>query len=303
MSENIENNPFLSDWISGKITNERLRQLVSESDFEAFQKLRLVTDDLEVAPANLEANFEVIQRKIDSKKKLQRTKVLALYRTLAAAAIFLVFFGLYQSFVFSNEIITSYGAKDTIILADHSKVTLGSKSIVSYPNLFKYHRTLNLQGEAFFEVEKGSTFIVDTDQGKVTVLGTKFNVIARQDFFEVICFEGKVAVCRSEAREIITKGEAIRFYQDKLERWVIEDVQKPLWLSGESSFRQLPLKYVIDLLEHYYDYQIDYPKSAAQTKITGSFTHKDIDVALQSICIPLQLHYTKSDSRKIVISE
>ena len=303
MSKNIEDNPFLADWISGKITNDQLRQFVSESDFVAFQKLRLITDYLEVAPANLESNFAAIERKINSKEKLQRTKVLALYSSLAAAAVLLLFFGLYQFLVFSNEIQTSYGAKDTIILTDHSKVTIGSKSRISYPNLFKYHRTIKLVGEAFFEVEKGSSFVVDTEEGEVRVLGTKFNVIVRPDFFEITCFEGKVAVCTSNASEIITKGQAIRFYGNKLDRWVIEDEQKPLWLSGESSFRQLPLKYVIDLLEQHYDYQIDYPKSAAQTKITGSFTHKDIDVALQSICIPLQLHYTKSNSRKIVISE
>ncbi len=303
MSKDIENTPFLADWISGKITTDQLRQLVSESDFVAFQKLKLVTDYLEVAPSNLESNFEAIQRKINSKKKLQRTKVLALYRGLAAAAMLLLFFGLYQFLVFSNEIQTSYGEKNTISLADHSKVTLGSKSRISYANLFKYHRNLKLQGEAFFEVEKGSSFVVNTEEGEVTVLGTKFNVIARRDFFEVVCFEGKVAVCTANASEIITKGQAIRFYENKLERWVIEDEQKPLWLSGESSFRQLPLKCVIDLLELHYNYQIDYPKSAAQTKITGSFTHKDIDVALQSICIPLQLHYNKSDSRKIIISE
>ncbi len=298
---NNENKSFLADWIAGKITDSQLRNLVSERDFIGYQKLRLTTNFLEVAPPNLEANFEAIQRKINSKKELKTRKVFVLYRSLAAAAVLLLFFGMYQFFAFSNEISTSCGATNAIKLADYSKVSLSSKSKISYPNLFKFRRTLKLQGEAFFEVEKGNSFVVDTEEGEVTVLGTKFNVIARPDFFEVVCFEGKVAVCKSNAREIITKGQAIRFYGNKLERWVIEDEQKPLWLSGESSFRQLPLENVIDLLEQHYDYQIDYPKSAAQTVITGSFTHKDIDVALKAICIPLHLNYTKSGSRKILI--
>jgi ferric-dicitrate binding protein FerR (iron transport regulator) len=303
MSENIENNLFLADWISGKITDEQLRQLVSQSDFIGYQKLKLASDFFEVTPSNMEANFEAIQRKIDAKRKLKHTKVLALYGSLSAAAVLMLFFGLYQILVFSNEIRTSFGEKNSITLEDRSKVIVGAKSRILYPNLFKYHRVLRLEGEAFFEVEKGGSFVVDTKEGEVTVLGTKFNVIARPDFLEVACFEGKVAVFKSNAREIITQGQAIRFYGNKLDRWVIEDEQKPLWLSGESSYRQLPLKYVIDLLERQYHYQIDYPKSAAQTKISGSFTHKDIDVALQTICVPLQLHYTKSDSRKIIISE
>ena len=69
---NNENNPFLADWIAGKITDEQLRNLVSDADFIAFQKLRLVTDFLEVTPSNLEANFVAIHDKINSKKELTK---------------------------------------------------------------------------------------------------------------------------------------------------------------------------------------------------------------------------------------
>ena len=41
---------------------------------------------------------------------------------------------------------------------------------------FTDERIIQLRGEAFFEVEKGSRFVVQTGKGAVEVLGTSFNV-------------------------------------------------------------------------------------------------------------------------------
>jgi transmembrane sensor len=298
-----ENFPFLSDWISDKITDNQLRELVNEEDFMAYKKLKKSINSLDLAPPNLDTNFEAIQNKIKEKKNTQKPRVLTLYRNLAIAALFLMFFGVYQLFMFSNEFQTDYGKTAVLNLNDNSQITLNSKSKITYPNFFKFHRNLQLEGEAYFEVAKGKPFVVVTSQGKVRVLGTKFNIIARPDFFEILCFEGKVQVCTKTSKAVITKGMALRFYENKSEHWIFQEEQKPVWISGESSFRQLPLKYVIEQLKQQYNVEIQYPETIAPTKMTGSFTHTNIDVALQSICVPLHLHYKKTASRKIVISE
>jgi transmembrane sensor len=298
-----EDLPFLSDWISDTITDDQLRELVNEEDFVAYKKLKKSLNSLELAPPNLETNYEAIQNKIKNKQHFQPKKVLTLYRNLAIAALLLMFFGVYQIFMFSNEFQTDYTKMATIILNDNSRVTLNSKSKITYPNFFKFHRNIKLKGEAYFEVTKGKPFTVATSQGEVRVLGTKFNIIVSPDFFEIKCFEGKVQVCTKTSKAIITKGMAVRFYDNKSEHWKFQDEQKPLWISGESSFRQLPFKYVVEQLEQQYNYDIQYPETIAPTKMTGSFTHTNIDVAMQSICVPLHLHYEKTASRKILISE
>ena len=52
------------------------------------------------------------------------------------------------------------------------------------------NRSLELKGEAFFDVEKGKRFDVTTEFGNVSVLGTEFNVLSRDSIFKVSCYEG-----------------------------------------------------------------------------------------------------------------
>jgi transmembrane sensor len=47
---------------------------------------------------------------------------------------------------------------------------------MSYSDDWSKERTLSLEGEAFFEVQKGSKFSVVTSDGIVEVLGTSFDV-------------------------------------------------------------------------------------------------------------------------------
>jgi ferric-dicitrate binding protein FerR (iron transport regulator) len=78
-----------------------------------------------------------------------------------------------------NEIIVPLGEKAQIILSDGSHVWINSASKLRYPVMFgETSRDVTLEGEAFFDVVKkhGKTFVVNTRDVKVNVLGTAFNV-------------------------------------------------------------------------------------------------------------------------------
>jgi ferric-dicitrate binding protein FerR (iron transport regulator) len=240
---------------------------------------------------------------LEAKKKSKASKIIPLVIYAMIAASLVLLFGLYHVFVFSNTLQTDYGKTVAMTMKEGSQVTLNAKSKVSFPTLFKYNRTLKLEGEAFFEVTKGCPFTVETSLGKVQVLGTKFNVIARDDFFEVICYEGKVKVCSPSQSKIITPGQAVRFYQKQCDTWDEKETSKPLWLSGESSFKSVPLQYVVEQFQNQYHMEVTYPKELKSIKFSGTFTHKNKDTALESICIPLHLHYSQTSTSKILISE
>ncbi|HEY0090889.1 MAG TPA: FecR domain-containing protein [Flavobacterium sp.] len=291
---------YLSDWLDGKISDEELRRIVGETEFAAYEKLKMTIDQLQVAEPDLERNYAAIkQKKIAG---LKPTRVIPLHNYLALAASLIILFGLFQLFVFSNHVETGIGRSASIEMADGTFINMNSKSCLEYPSLFKYNRKLTLDGEAYFSVKKGGKFVVQTNVGKVEVLGTKFNVIARDNYFEVICYEGKVSVSHENRSNIIVKGQAVRFYQDNIEQWT-ENNPTPLWLSGESGFRNSPLQIVIEHLENQYNYEIEYPASLSASRFTGSFTHNNIDTALKTICIPLNLKYSKTETGKIIISE
>ncbi|MGL2966810.1 FecR family protein [Flavobacterium sp. XGLA_31] len=298
-----ENEAYLSDWLAQKISDEQLKLLVGEKEFKAYQKLKEALNDFTVNAPNMEQNFSAIQQKIKAQKEEKKSNVFLLWYSAGVAAAILLLVGLFQLFYFSNTVETACGINKIELLPDNSRVTLNAKSKLSYPTLFRYNRTLTLDGEAFFEVQKGSDFTVKTDLGSVKVLGTKFNVIAYKDYFEVVCYEGKVRVQSKDRFTILTPTESVRFYDNHCENWADNLVKAPSWIYGESTFKNVPIKYVINELKNQYDVDVQFPENLENVKFTGTFTHKKLETALKSICIPLRLNYAKTSSGKIIISK
>ena len=113
--------------------------------------------------------------------------MLYLATTAAAACLALVLF-----FTFGRPSGTSISSSPaemlTHVLPDRSTVRLNADSRIRVnEKKWEEKRQLALTGEAYFEVEKGQTFRVETDLGDVEVLGTKFNVYSRSGIFEVFC--------------------------------------------------------------------------------------------------------------------
>lgn len=302
-NEKDKEETFLSEWIDGRISDEQLKERVGETDFMAYLQLRQVFKGLDVANPELTEHYARVREKIEQRGSAKKRIMTKLYRYAAVAAILLLCSGLFQLFVFSEKFSTGNGKIQHLVLKDDSEVTMNANSTVKCPAWFQFNRKLSLEGEAFFEVKKGSRFTVSTSQGTIEVLGTKFNVNAREDFFEVICFEGKVKVTTPQQTITITKGMAVRCYNHEQENWILSVDKKPSWIDGTSSFRQLPLKRVIKMVMQQYDCQITFPEALADTKITGSFDNKHLDIALQSICVPLQLKYKKVGANHILIFE
>ena len=271
-----KNETFLADWLAENISDEQLKQLVSTADFLAFQKVKSTLEGFEISQPDLEQNFNAIQHKLSRTKELKSPKVIPLWRYASITASLLILFGVYHLFIAQNTIETGFGASKMVTLADNSKVSLNAKSLLTYSNSFQYKRTLQLEGEAFFEVEKGSPFRVETPLGVIGVLGTKFNVIAIEDFFEVQCFEGKVQVTQNEKATILTQGENVRFYDGTAENWANNATAAPTWISGESSFKNVPMRYVIEQFKKQYDVEVNYPTTIENIKFTKESTGKII---------------------------
>jgi len=293
---------FLADWLAGKLTDDELRAKISSDDFNAYQKLRAMLDSVEMENPDLERNYAAVKaKKIKMLNNRHRSKIVRLNRVFAIAAAILVLIGLFNFFVFSNSMVTGFGEQSVLGFDDQSLVTVNAKSRISYPNFFGLNRKIKLDGEAFFEVSKGGKFIVKTRNGDVEVLGTKFNVISLENYFEVACFEGKVKVCTNDSENILLPGDVIRFYNGKRETLKGVD-SKPRWIAHESSFQNTPIEIVIREIENQYDKKIQYPESLRTKRFTGSFTHENLATALQSVCVPMQLKYTKTNG-KITIAE
>ena len=158
-----------------------------------------------------------------------RTKRLRLFRLagVVAASVLLCFA---SWFIYdywkpvAMQTVSAGAAISVITLPDQTKVTLNRYSSLTYPDRFKEdRREVQLQGEAYFEVEKDARhpFVVKADPVEVEVLGTHFNVEAYPGDAEVktTLLEGSVAVNAPavSSRITLSPGEsAIYFHFDYL---------------------------------------------------------------------------------------
>lgn len=295
-NNNAENESFLATWLAGDISDEELKNLVSEEDFNAYKKIKkglLVLDALEQP---ITGSFAKIQHKIVQKKK-RKQKRQSLGWGISIAASLLVLFGLFSTFSNSEiKMTTAKAEQKTFFLLDGSEVVLNAKSEISYlKEEWDSNRVVNLTGEAFFKVKKGSTFTVKTANGDVMVLGTQFNVNTTNDYFQVTCFEGKVKVINNQNDYILNPTNSFRKINgNSIEEFTTNNIS-PTWINGESNFKSVPLKYVISALEKQYNIEIDANNINDSKIFTGSFSHYDLEVALASVFKTMNINYKKKE--------
>ena len=288
---------FLAKWLEGEIADQDLKLLVSTNDYLSFLELRNGINNYELLEQPLNSSLTKIKNRIAFKKKDTTNKTS--YRwTLSIAATLAIIFGLFFLMA-PNEInhTTAFGEQKTIELPDGSLATMNSKSGINFnPNSWGTNRVLNLTGEAYFKVKKGSQFTVNTMNGNISVLGTEFNVKTTDNFFEVVCFEGKVKVNNDHKEFILTPGKSVRKINKNLEEEHFTTNNFPAWTTGESKFMSVPLEFVIQSLEKQYNLVIQSNEVDLARIYTGSFTHQDLDIALASVFKTMNIKYLKKEN-------
>jgi len=297
----MEKEYLIKKWLDNSLTPEELEAFKALEDYEALTKLSNYTKGFKAPVYNEDEALKTVLYQIETKKQ---SKVNWLQPVLKIAAILVLCFGAYYyTTTLDTTFTTDFSEKISVELPDHSKVDLNALSSITFNKSdWKNNRNISLKGEAFFDVEKGSTFNVNTSNGIVTVLGTEFNVKQRDNFFEVTCYEGLVQVTYKNNKTKIKPGESFLVLNDL----VINNqtvYSQPQWLTNTSAFKSLPLKEVIAELERQYNIKVETKNINTDLLFTGRFTHNNLDTALKSITQPLQLTYTKTNQTIILERE
>ncbi|MEM7087470.1 MAG: FecR domain-containing protein [Bacteroidota bacterium] len=225
------------------------------------------------------------------------------YLTGVAAALILSL-GLFFTFQQNSDtqILAENSKKVEWLLPDTSELILNAGSSITFnEKTWSKNREVTLDGEAYFKVAKGSKFTVSTSQGNITVLGTQFTVNARENFFEVVCFEGMVQVTHGDVIRELTAGKSFKVYNNAIFDEVTTNIE-PTWLQEKSSFKSVPYFEVVEELERQYNTSVSLDKGLKNTIFTGSFTHSNLETALQAITIPLNLSYSINGNEVVLKS-
>jgi len=189
-------------------------------------------------------------------------------------------------------------------LPDGSRVILNRQSGITYhPEKWQTNREVQLEGEALFEVKKGSKFKVKTSEGEVEVLGTSFNVYSRERQLSVTCYTGKVAVRNASDDVVLLPGQEV--FQDQMGNLAM--LKKPVpddkspWINNLIRFNEAPLYKVIKDLNLYYGeiYTID--AEVANEKFTGILPSDSKLKALENLTWALGLKHKISKEGKYYI--
>lgn len=184
-------------------------------------------------------------------------------------------------------------------LSDGSVVQLNNGSKIEfYENFEEAKREVQLTGEAFFSVANdGRSFIINTENAITKVLGTKFNVWARNNETRVVVKEGKVSLAENTVEEkevFLTKGEASKVVANLLpEEPTKVNADKLLgWMDGKMVFENSSLNEITNELERYYDIKITLENlELSKYNLTGTFDNEEIDTVLTKICLALNIKY------------
>jgi transmembrane sensor len=224
----------------------------------------------------------------------------------SAAAIIVLFLTAYFGFITTgnSKVMARYAQTKEMTLPDGTFVMLNAGSSVKYSKKeFAANRILELEGEAFFSVTKGSQFEIRTENGNVLILGTQLNVLSRGTKFSVGCILGKVVVRALNQQQEITVGQKTEFKGDSLIK--IENINPSnisSWKNGEFNFEDEPLVYIFEELERQFDVRFDLPPVQGR-KYTGGFNNKDLKEALAQVCIPMGLNYDIKNKKRIIITD
>lgn len=224
-----------------------------------------------------------------------------LKRLMATAAILLVVVSAY--FVFNKQmdletIQTETAQYKSVLLVDGSRVTLNGASEIQFTRNFgSAERKIRLSGQAFFEVKKDAKpFIAETENARIKVLGTTFDVDSRNGATQVVVERGHVSLSTLDEEnkiELLKNQSGSVSIKGEISAVKPVDAYKLLsWLDTILVFNKTPLTDVARQLEQFYGIQIDLEEEIAGLQLTGKFRNQPPREVIDLVCLALNLHYT-----------
>lgn len=204
------------------------------------------------------------------------------------------------------------GQRSELILNDGTTVWLNSGTTITFPVQFsRYSREVTLNGEAYFKVEKDEKkpFVVHTENHKIQVLGTEFNVISYhgKSFLETALLEGSIEVSSNydDTKYLLSKNETLSSRNGMITKGSILDYNYFKWREGLICFEKENLLTLFAKLELYYDIRIiNNNKSLQIGAYTGKFRIRDgVEHVLRVLQLKHQFKYTKDDETNIIVIE
>ncbi|TKC62178.1 DUF4974 domain-containing protein [Pedobacter hiemivivus] len=209
-----------------------------------------------------------------------------------------------------NTIETPRGGQYQIKLPDGTQVWLNASSSLKYPAVFTgTTRTVELKGEAYFEVakDKHRPFKLRSGKQELKVLGTHFNVSAYADDSQVktTLLEGSVQVTGAEGslpgKDLILKpGQQSQFSAAGLTVKMADTEEAVAWKNGYFKFNDEDIATILKKVSRWYDVDIQYEGKMTDKIFNGKVSrYGNVSEVLQILQLTGAIQF-KIEGRRII---
>lgn len=183
---------------------------------------------------------------------------------------------------------TGAGEQQSVTLADNSHIRLNSRSALDIRFDQQERRLFLHSGEVLVETAPGNDprpFIVETEQGNLRALGTRFIVRREGDGTRLIVLRSAVAALPGDLREgrTLRAGEQVLMHRGHLGDSREAPVGADAWSRGMLVVENLPLAELLAKLSEYRQGYLGLDPSLESLRISGSFPLNDTDRALAAL--------------------
>lgn len=192
--------------------------------------------------------------------------------------------------VYDEEVEVPVGEKMTLMLADGTKIVANSRTIVRYPKRFDgEYREVYVKGEAYFDVahDEEHPFLVHSDNFRVKVLGTRFNVNNYDaSDSQVVLVQGSVELKTANNDRVCMKPNELVNLQEGgfAEKRAVNTDEYTCWMQGMINLDGASVESVAQRLSHYYGVTILFDNEISTDKFYGRLVLSDhVNETLQAI--------------------
>ncbi|MBS7777567.1 FecR domain-containing protein [Acidovorax sp. CCYZU-2555] len=190
---------------------------------------------------------------------------------------------------------TRVGEQRTITLADGSRLWLNTATAIDVRFTADTRRIVLHTGEIFLQTARDAArpLVVDTPQGRMRALGTRFNVRLDGPRTQLAVYEGAVEIrtADSGATAVVAAGRQAGFTAAQIEPAAAADLAREAWTQGTLVADNIPLGEVLRELRRYRRGHLGVADEVAGLTVYGNLPIHDTDrvLAMLASALPIRI--------------
>ncbi len=196
---------------------------------------------------------------------------------------------------------TGIGEMRQVTLADGSSVWLNTASALDAQFDSQLRRLHLRSGEILVETARDTMqpprpLVVDTAQGRLRAIGTRFSVRQTEGLTTLAVFEGAVEVAPADTQQrlIVEAGQQVAFDNDRIDTPQPADTARQAWSNGVLFADHMRLDDFVAELARYRRGHLGCAPDVAELRVSGAFPLRDMDktFAMLAAALPVEVKST-----------